>query len=501
MKRSIVHIFLVISMLLLSVYAAGAVPLPQESSETDILRAVSVFSQIFSAGMEAAASQFAGGEMYGTIEEPSPEPTAIPTAIPTEIPTAIPTAIPTEVPTAISTPVPTEIPTEIPTEEPAPLPPFTPDNMSTDPAVTAPEPVYEPEAQVFTPPSDPEQYAVSFGISVDDFYSSLKTMVKNSGRHSVSFEEKGRKSASKAVIDDDISVFLYYSKEKGENLINQINFEAKLSDSRQQQNAENIFKTLLETLCEKYYDIDYDEPLGADLFALAMNNGSAYLGDLLLYGNAEPKGGKTNLTVKIYYAGNDYQAASVSGYDQSAENEFRSLVADLKRSGIIPESNGDFRYHEDYENEWAYIRWYQWEGFDQAKNFVISADLEWHSASNTPNYADAGCGFVLRAEDTNNNLYAALNMDGKVHFGGIHEGAWLGYKSFSYGSHSTRGKAQLVVVANEGTISAYVDGSYIGQQVGVAINRSGSLAFSTWSGTNKDYGTRCNFRNVYYYVW
>ena len=496
MKRSIVRIFLVMSMLLLSVYAAVAAPLLQESSEisegTDILHAVSVFSQIFSAGMEAAASQLAGGEMYGpgtAIEEPLSEPIAVPTVVPTEIPTAIPT------------PVPTEIPTEIPTEEPAPLPPFSPDSMNTEPAGTEPEPFYEPEAQVFEPPSDPEQYAVSFGISVDEFYSALKTMVKNSGRHSVSFEEKGRKGASKAVIDDDISVFLYYSKEKGENLINRINFEAKFSDSKQQQNAENIFLTLLETLCENYYDIAYDEPLGSDLFALAMNNGSAYLGDLLLYGSAEPKGGKTNLTVKIYYAGNDYHAAAVSGYDQSAEDEFRSLVADLKQSGIIPESNGDFRYHEDYENEWAYLRWYQWETFDNAKNFVISADLEWHSASSTPNFEDAGCGFVLRAEDTNNNLYAALNMDGKVHFGGIHEGSWLGYKSFVYGSHSIKGTAQLVVVANEGTISAYVDGSYIGQQAGVAIDRSGSLAFSTFSGTNKDYGTRCSFRNVYYYVW
>ena len=523
MKRSAVRIFLVISMMLLSVLTAGAAPLLQESSEisegTDILRAVSVFSQIFSAGMEAAASQFAGGEMYGTdaaTEEPAPEPTAIPTTIPTKVPTAIPTAVPTEIPTAIPTAVPTEIPTAIPTAVPTEIPTAIPTAVPTEipTAIPTAVPTEIPTAvptQVPTeipteepaplPPSDPEQYAVSFGIPVKDFYDSLKTMVKNSGRHSVSFEEKGRKSASKAVIDDDISVFLYYSKEKGENLINQINFEAKFSDSKQQQNAENIFTILLETLCGNYYDIAFDESEGSDLFALAMNNGSAYLGDLMLYGSAEPKNSKTNLIVKIYYAGNDYQAAAVSGYDQSAEDEFRSLVADMKQRGIIPESSGYFRYHEDYENEWAYIRWYQWESFDMAKNFVISADLEWHSASNTPNFEDAGCGFVLRAQDTNNNLYAALNMDGKVHFGGIHNGSWLGYKSFSYGSHSTKGTAQLVVVANEGTISAYVDGSFIGQQLDVAITSSGSLAFSTFSGTNKDYGTRCSFRNVYYYVW
>ncbi len=301
MNRSVMSIFLAFSILLLSVSSALAVPLLQESNgtseSTDIIHAVSVFSQIFSAGMEAAASQLYGGEMYGTdavTEEPASEPVVIPTSIPTEMPTAIPTAVPTE------------IPTEIPADAPAPLPPFTPESMNTEPAYTEPEPVYEPEAQVFAPPSDPEQYAVSFGIPVDDFYNNVRTAVKDSGRHSVSFEEKGRKSASKAVIDEDISIFLYYSKEKGENLINRINFEAKIADEKQQQNVEGIFITLLETLCKKYYDIAYDESTGSDLFALAMNNGSAYLGDLLLYGNVEPKDGGTELVVKIYYAGDDF---------------------------------------------------------------------------------------------------------------------------------------------------------------------------------------------------
>ena len=497
MKRTVLRIFLVIMMLLLSLNTAGAMPPAQESGEvsegTDILEAVSVFSQIFSAGMEAAAVQLYSGGVYGpeaVIEEPAP--------VSTEIPTAIPTAVPTEIPTEIPTAIPAAVPTEIPADEPAPLPPFSPEGAGG--STEAPEPVYQPEAQVFAPPSDPEQYAVPFGISVDEFYSTLKTKIKDQGRHSVSFEEKGRKSASKVMVDDDINVYLYYSKQKGENIIDRINFEAKLSDSKQQQNAETIFAVLLETLCGKYYDIAYDAQEGSDLFALALNNGSAYLGDLLIYGNAEPKGSKTELTVKIYYAGGEYQAAAVSGYDQSAENEFRSLVADLKASGIIPESNGDFRYHEDYENEWAYINWYQWKSFDTTKNFVISADIEWHSASNTPNFADSGCGFVVRAEDTNNNLYAAMNMDGNIHFGGIKEGSWLGYKSFSYGTHSTKGSGQLTVVGNGDTLTAFVDGIEIGQQK-VAITAPGKLAFSVWSGTNKDYGTRCSFRNVYYYVW
>ena len=285
MKRSVMSIFLAFSILLLSVYSALAMTMPQEGGDpsdgTDIIHAVSVFSQIFSAGMEAAASQLYGGEMYGTgavIDEPDPGPAVIPTSIPTEIPTAIPTAVPTE------------IPIEIPAEEPVPLPPFTPESMSTGPAYTEPEPVYEPA-------SDPEQYAVSFGIPVGDFYNNLKARVKDSGRHSVSFEEKGRKSASKAVIDEDISIFLYYSKEKGENLIDRINFEAKFADSKQQQNTEIIFMTLLKTLCEKYYDIAYDESLGSNLFALPLV--AMYEADIFMKNHDKTRSVRKNEEIEV----------------------------------------------------------------------------------------------------------------------------------------------------------------------------------------------------------
>ena len=94
-----------------------------------------------------------------------------------------------------------------------------------------------------------------------------------------------------------------------------------------------------------------------------------------------------------------------------------------------------------------------------------------------------------------------MNMDGNVHFGGIKKGTWLGESAFAYGTHSTKGSAQLTVVLNGGTMMAYVDGALVGQQKNLAITDYGNLAFSLWSGTNKDYGTRCTFENIYYYVF
>lgn len=478
MKRAALMIVLSLVLLCLSAGAVLSVPVFQNDSAVsagqDLMRAVTVFSQIFSAGLDAAGKQLYSGSMTGTAE-----PTEEPLSAPTEEPVLEPVSVPTEEPEKTDVPEPV-------LAEPGSLP------ESEIPEFSGPA-----EAQVFTPPSDPEQQAVSFGMTVNDFYNTFKSEVKNSGRHSVSFEEKGRKNASKVVIDSDINVFLYYSRENGSNVISRINFETEFSDSKQQQNAEKIFSVLLETLCGSYYGIANNEQTGSDLFALAGSNGSAYLGDLMIYGEAE----EDELKVKIYYTGHDYQPEAVSSYSQNAENEFRSLVAELKRTGVIPESSGEFRRQENFEREWAQINWYQWYSFDFAKNFVISADIDWHSASNTPNYEYSGCGFVMRAEDENNNLYGALNMDGKVHLGGIVNGARVGYGNLSYGSHSTKGTAQLILVVSENTISAYVNGSIVGSHKNIALTDPGSLAFSVWSGTNKDYGTRCSFRNVYYYVW
>lgn len=467
---------LCMALLLISLTTAAADPLPQESEGVDLARAVSVFSRIFTAGMEAAAVQLSGEGIVPTgpeTEEIPPEPAALPTEI---------------------------LSSEPDTDNPSgPLPSFGPQNTETEISLqnTAdPESVSETAAQTASAPADPESYAVSFGMSVSELYDSIKTSIKNKGRHTVAFEEKGRKGASKIAVDDDINIFLYYTREKKDNIVSRIGLEAKISDESQLQNIAVVTGALLETLCESYA-IPYDEYQLADLSELLMNTGSTVLGDLLLYGSADQKGIKAD----IYYTGSGYDESANNGFSQSAENDFRSLIAEMKSKGIIPDSNGEFRYHADYKSEWAQINWYQWESFDQAKNLVISADISWNSASSTPNFADSGCGFVLRSTDTNNNMYAAMNMDGNVYFGGIKKGTWLGENAYAYGTHSTKGSAQLTIVLNGGTMMAYVDGALVGQQKNLAINDYGNLAFSLWSGTNKDYGTRCTFENVYYYVF
>ena len=481
MKRVFFCLLCCVTCVFLFTGFVNAVPLPQEdggSGEVDLFSVIGTFSNVFTGVVDAAVTQISEGGLdiqVSPTEEPTAEPVAEPTAVPTEIPAAEPTPIPTE--------------------EPILLP------VTSTSSSDANLPVFSSQSeQTAAAPADPEKYAVSTGIMIDEFYNELKTTIKNNGRHSVSFEKKGRKNASKVVIDDNINIYLYYDKARGDNVLERIDFEAEMDGAGQAADAEEMLYYVIDLLVN-YLDIDFDGTQNADLFRNMMNDGSAVVDDLLFYGSTKYDEEKTRLTVSIYYTGSGYEAPQTTSYSQSAEDDFRSQVAFLKERGVIPNVNGTVRFREDYKHEWAQINWYQWESFDEAQNFVISADIEWESASNTPNFADSGCGFVLRSQDTNNNLYAALNMDGKVHFGGIKGGSWLGYGSYPYGQHSTKGKAQFVVIANGDTLTAYVDGAPVGQQKNLALTQPGKLAFSVWSGTNKDFGTRCAFKNVYYYVW
>ena len=460
MKRIILSVLLCLSVVLSAVGTAAAEPAVQESDDPNLIDAASIFMSLLSAGAEAAVQQIENG---GGLPEMN-EPTAVP-EIPTAAPIVIPTAIPTAVPTVYIPPVPTE------------------------------EPVQNNSA-----PDDPESVSVSTGITISEFYDSFKTNVKEGGRHSVAFAEKGGKNASKVTIDDMTEVFLCYNKDRGRDLVDHLTFKANYSGDDEKYMAQTFLWNMFETLGD-FLNIDLDESMAEDVFEMAYRNGSAVYSDLLVYGSAAGGGTAAVVTVNVYYTGGGYVAPVTTTYSLSAEESFRDMIAGFKDEGLIPDYDGSFNFHEDYENEWAQINWYQWESFDYTRNFVISADITWKSASSTPNYDKSGCGFVFRSQDTSNNLYAAVNMDGNAHFGGIRNGSWLNYGSYRYGSFSTKGSAQMVLVVNEDRATVFVDGARLGQQWNLALDEAGSLAFSVWSGTNKDFGTRCTFQNVYYYTW
>ncbi len=190
-------------------------------------------------------------------------------------------------------------------------------------------------------------------------------------------------------------------------------------------------------------------------------------------------------------------SAAASG---EGEGAFSALINELAAEDVIAAGGTTFSLM-DHTDEWARIDWYQWRTFNNAKNFLFSANVSWASAHERPNTETAGCGIVFRENGTDNMLEVSLRMDGFIYMSGYRNGNYLSYTKAGYGSPQIKATHQFVVVANAGTITVFVDGVQKARWTDVAVNDNGYMGFATMSGTNKDFGTRCEWEDIYYYTW
>ena len=198
-------------------------------------------------------------------------------------------------------------------------------------------------------------------------------------------------------------------------------------------------------------------------------------------------------------------AESTSSDSQGAYTEgeiaFRALIDDLVNQNVIP-AGGTYSYRNDYTNEWAQIDWSQWTLFDDSfKNFVFSANVSWASAHERPNTAVAGCGIIFRETDIDNMLAVSLNMDGCAYLQGKRLGKPLSYSYYRYSAPQIKATHQFVVIANGPVVTVYVDGVQAGRWSSVAITDEGRIGMVTMSGTNRGFGTRCEWQDIFYYYW
>ena len=172
----------------------------------------------------------------------------------------------------------------------------------------------------------------------------------------------------------------------------------------------------------------------------------------------------------------------------AAEKAFGSTLEKLKKDGIISSADGKSTYWGDYTDEWAQIGWYQWITFEHTNRFVFSANVSWDSASQTPNNFESGCGLIYNIGNGNSNhLLASIRMDGMIYFTGFRNSNHLSYGTYRYGKNSIKGSADLVVVVDNDKADLPVMGDGVG--------------LSTLSGTNKDFGTRCTWKDIFMYNW
>ncbi|HMS00867.1 MAG TPA: hypothetical protein PKE62_16595 [Anaerolineales bacterium] len=173
--------------------------------------------------------------------------------------------------------------------------------------------------------------------------------------------------------------------------------------------------------------------------------------------------------------------------------------------GYLSSAEGNFKEYDDFREEWAQLGWYQrWHFSDQAQNFTLSAHLKWSSAYRNADIS--GCGFVFAAQE-NGDHYAVFLDRTQVLM--LYADLAAGF-SRRVGVTSGTGRvkfdnpadqpveADFTLIVNDGIAYVLIDDEMIGKYtLSQSKNLNGNLGLTLLSGTNKDFGTRCEMTDIH----
>jgi hypothetical protein len=191
--------------------------------------------------------------------------------------------------------------------------------------------------------------------------------------------------------------------------------------------------------------------------------------------------------------------------DMAATQHMDDLHAEAQAyfdKGYLETADGRFREYDDFEVEWAQLNWYQWQPMtDTASDFYMTAHFKWSSAYQNADMS--GCGFVFGLQQ-NDDHYVVFLDRAKVLFlisngsGPRELGKTRGSGIVKFGNPA---EADFTLIVKDGYAYALVDDELIGEYT---LSQSqplrGKLGLTVLSGTNKDYGTRCEMTNLHAWI-
>jgi hypothetical protein len=188
-------------------------------------------------------------------------------------------------------------------------------------------------------------------------------------------------------------------------------------------------------------------------------------------------------------------------------NDFYTQVQDDLQKGYIGSADGYYAKIQDFSQEWPQMNWYEWWPIGRsAQDFVLSAHFKWSSASKTPEAS--GCGFVF-ALQSNDDHYAVFLDTTKIVFlqdrilygrrAGYEVGITHGNWHVNIPGNPAEADFSLTVYGNLANV--FVDNEFAAEYTLSQDSKMfGQVAYTLLSGTNKDYGTRCEMSNVKMWV-
>lgn len=187
-----------------------------------------------------------------------------------------------------------------------------------------------------------------------------------------------------------------------------------------------------------------------------------------------------------------------------AAEEYLARIRSYVDRGYLSKAEGAPYDLDDYSMEFAQINYLSdaWPTgyYEDVKDFVFMADLKWESAIQNPEAS--GCGLYFRAQPNGDFYSVYLDFDRVVMGGHV---ASMGPYVTRFGVTSGSGRvafgnpaeAKFTLIMEGYKAYVLVNDEFIGSYTlysGKLLD-PGSLAYFTKSGTNKDYGTRCQITN------
>lgn len=173
----------------------------------------------------------------------------------------------------------------------------------------------------------------------------------------------------------------------------------------------------------------------------------------------------------------------------------------------ITSLDGKVKEFEDFSYDWAQLNWYNWLSLgEKAADFYISAHFKWSNAYRQAN--PSGCGFLFAIQDNGDHYAVFLDRSRIIFLDADHRAEYSRAVGLSSGTGRVKFdnpadnpvEADFTVIVKGTQTYVLVDGKLIGTYLlSTFRDLDGEIGLSVLSGTNKDFGTRCEMTNIH--VW
>jgi len=187
------------------------------------------------------------------------------------------------------------------------------------------------------------------------------------------------------------------------------------------------------------------------------------------------------------------------------ENEtFNTEAQKYYELGYLGASEGITLEIDDFYYEWAQLGSYSWLPLHlDVSNFYISAHFAWDSAYR--NADSSGCGVAFAIQPNREHYSVFLDRTRIVFLDADNRFSSSRNVSKTRGSRSlkfeTPAEADFTLIVKRAYAYVLVDGELIGEYtLTQSRNLRGDIGLSILSGTNKDYGTKCEMTHIHIFI-